>query len=230
MRRSDRLFQIIQILRGRSQAITAAALAAEFELSVRTIYRDIEELQNQGVPIYGEAGIGYILKAGYDLPPLMLTPEEWAVVSLGTQWAAQRGDKDLARAARSLNSKIKSILPPHLRAQLQQTHVLAVSATVPPESLLGESLRQSIRMQNKLCFTYGTATRRVVWPIALVYFEHSCLLAAWCELRQAFRHFRLDRIQELEILSVTYPDNIHSLYQQWRQAEREKGHALDLPF
>ena len=223
MRRAERLFQIIQILRRARAPVTAQAMAEELETSVRTLYRDIAELLAQRVPVRGEAGIGYMLDKGYDLPPLMLTPDEIEAAVLGAQWVAGRADPDLARAARDLVAKIGAVIPGHLRPFL-----LEATATTPPrvgihpDALDVSRLRAWIRGQKKLGLVYrsedGSETRRTVWPFAIGYYETVRLIAAWCEIRQDFRHFRTDRVVAAEFIDERYPGRREILVSDWRKA------------
>lgn len=185
MRRTERLFAIIQRLRGRRRPLTARALADELEVSLRTIYRDVAELILQRVPIRGEAGTGYVLDAGYDLPPLMLTPDELEVAMLGAAWVAQRGDVALVRAARSLTDKLRDVVPEALRP----IWIDATSRPVAPRSRIADAvdlaaIRHAIRDGRKLEITYadkeGRATERVVWPIFIAYTEDVRIVAAHC--------------------------------------------------
>lgn len=230
MRRADRLFQIIQILRGTTRPITAARLAEELETTTRTIYRDIADLIAQRVPIRGEAGVGYVLERGYDMPPLMLTPNEIEAAVLGAQWVVNRGDPTLARGARDLMAKIRDVVPEHLRPMILQAAVVAPSLVPPEPDLLDlERIRGSIRSRAKLRIRYcdqaGQASERVIWPVSVAYFQAVRLLVAWCELRGAFRHFRTDRIEAMEFLAERHPMSAEALRAAWQQQER--GVPLD---
>lgn len=234
MRRTERLFQIIQILRGARAPVTAGAMASELETSLRTIYRDVAELLAQRVPIRGEAGVGYMLDQGFDLPPLMLTPDEIEVAVLGARWVSARGDPALARAARDLVAKIGAVIPEHLRPFL-----LDAALTTPerPTYLRTDSVdmvrvRASIRAQTKLALTYRDEaereTRRVVWPVAVGYYETVRIIAAWCELRQDYRHFRTDRVTAAEFLEERYPGRKAVLRSEWRKsASMNEGRVRD---
>jgi predicted DNA-binding transcriptional regulator YafY len=226
MRRADRLFQIIQILRRSTRPVTAAALAEELEVSKRTVYRDVADLIGQQVPIEGEAGLGYLLAPDYDMPPLMLTPDEIEAVVLGAQWVAGRSDKVLANAARDVVAKIAAVVPGRLRPFIAEPSVGA-KPTIgePQESVDPSKLRSAIRDGVKLRLRYrseaGEETERTVWPVILGYAETSRLLVAWCELRQSFRHFRTDRIIEAERLAETNglcPGELRRRWQRWREA------------
>ncbi|GLS20716.1 DNA-binding protein [Labrys miyagiensis] len=225
MRRADRLFQIIQILRRSTRPVTAAAVAEEIEVSRRTVYRDIADLVGQRVPIVGEAGLGYLLDPDYDMPPLMLTPDEIEAAVLGAQWVARRGDKALSSAASDLMTKIAAVIPEHLRPFIADPSVGAKLGVAALEDGLDTSdLRLAIREGRKLRLRYrsegGEETQRTVWPVILGYAEESRLLAAWCELRQGFRHFRTDRIIEAKILSETNGlrrGELRRRWQHWRE-------------
>jgi len=221
MRRADRLFQIIQILRRSTRPVTAAALAEELEVSKRTVYRDVADLIGERVPIDGEAGLGYLIASDYDMPPLMLTPDEIEAVVLGAQWVAGRSDKVLSNAARDVIAKIAAVVPERLRPFIAEPSV-GVKPTIaePQESVDPSSLRSAIRDNRKLRLRYrseaGEETERIVWPVILGYAETSRLLVAWCELRQGFRHFRTDRIVEAETLDEAIGLTQGELRRRWR--------------
>jgi predicted DNA-binding transcriptional regulator YafY len=224
MRRTERLFQIIQILRGARAPVTAGAMASELETSLRTIYRDVAELLAQRVPIRGEAGVGYMLDQGFDLPPLMLTPDEIEAAVLGAKWVSARADPALARAARDLIAKIGAVIPEHLRPFLLDG---ALTTPERPTFLRTDTVdmaqvRSAIRAQTKVALTYkdevDRETRRVVWPVAVGYYETVRIIAAWCELRQDFRHFRTDRVAAAEFLEERYPGRKAVLRSEWRKS------------
>ena len=221
MRRADRLFQIIQILRRSTRPVTAAALAEELEVSKRTVYRDVADLIGERVPIDGEAGLGYLIASDYDMPPLMLTPDEIEAVVLGAQWVAGRSDKVLSNAARDVIAKIAAVVPERLRPFIAEPSV-GVKPTIAEaqESVDPSSLRSAIRDSRKLRLRYrseaGEETERIVWPVILGYAETSRLLVAWCELRQGFRHFRTDRIVEAETLDEAIGLTQGELRRRWR--------------
>lgn len=228
MRRADRLFQIIQILRRHRRPVTADTLAAELETSRRTVYRDIADLIGQRVPIRGEAGIGYVLEDGFDLPPLMLTPDEIEAAVLGAQWVAARGDPDLARAARDLVAKIAASIPERLRPLILEPSVGTPPCRqpAPPDRLDMTRLRAWIHAGRKIALHYedeqGRESRRVVWPVTVGYLETARLLVGWCELRRDFRHFRADRVVEADFLDDRYPDRPAALRARWLRAIEEK--------
>jgi predicted DNA-binding transcriptional regulator YafY len=222
MSRSERLLDLIQILRRHRRPVTGAHLAEELGVSVRTLYRDIRTLIGQGAPIDGEAGLGYVLRPGFLLPPLMFSEEEIEALVLGARWVAQNGDRSLAIAARDALAKIADVAPAPLRDRAESSGLIAAPrASEKLEAL--SLLRQAIRNERKLRFSYvdGEATRseRIVWPFALAFFERVRVVAAWCELRQDFRHFRLDRIATPVLLDERYPRRRQILLSEWRKKE-----------
>ncbi|MDV7269439.1 YafY family protein [Thioclava sp. A2] len=221
MRRTERLFQIIQILRSRKAPVTGRALADELEVSLRTLYRDMAELVAQRVPIRGEAGTGYVLDQGYDLPPLMLTIDELEVAALGAAWVAGQGDASLASAARDLVAKLASVAPPDLRPVVLDDALRPISFNKrAPERFDSRPLRCAIRERRKLLIHYadqaGDPSERVIWPLFLAFFDQARVVAAWCELRNDFRHFRTDRISSLTALEETYPKRRDDLIRRWK--------------
>jgi len=223
MRRADRLFQIIQVLRRTRKPMTADAIAAELETSKRTIYRDIATLIGQRVPIRGEAGMGYILEKGFDLPPLMLTPDEIEACVLGAQWVAGHADAVLARAAEDLMAKIADTVPERLRPfVLEPASRARPGWNREPDRIDMVRTRAQIHEGKKIALNYrdehGRASERTVWPIAIGYLEATRLLAAWCELRNDFRSFRTDRVVDAAYLDDKYPERRDILRAKWRQS------------
>lgn len=208
MRRADRLFQIIQQLHHK-RAITARDLAEALEVSERTIYRDMQDLSLSGVPITGEAGIGYRLLPGFHMPPLMFNAEELAALLLGARMVQVWTDKSLARAAQQAISKIEKVIPEHLKPELVREEMLVPDFSISPEVAAHLALlRSAIQQQQKIAYDYirldGEHSSRIAHPLGLFYWGKVWTLVAWCELRQAFRHFRLDRIQRIEMLSQAF--------------------------
>lgn len=208
MRRADRLFQLIQHLHP-DRVITARQLAQELEVSERTIYRDVQDLSLSGVPIEGEAGVGYRMGRGFRLPPLMFEEEELAALVVGMRMVQGWTDRGMARAAARTLRKIEMVLPPHRQYRFNSEEIMV------PDFHVAESvrehlaqLRKSIRDTRKLLLHYtredGTASTRQVCPLGLVYWGRTWTLVAWCELRADFRQFRIDRINQLEILLEHY--------------------------
>lgn len=231
MRRADRLFDIIQRLRTARGPTTAACLADELEVTVRTVYRDIATLQARRVPIEGAAGIGYMLRRGFDLPPLMFTTEEIEAIAVGARLVARTGDPALQDAAGSVLSKVTSVLPEALREQLVSAPFFVSSSGAPvPDGIDLSTVRQAIRDERKLLIDYvderDARTQRVIWPIAVAYYVQATLIGAWCELRQDYRHFRADRIGAMTVLDERYPSDNGRLMAEWlalRQNERTEG-------
>jgi|HubBroStandDraft_6_1064221.scaffolds.fasta_scaffold583877_2 predicted DNA-binding transcriptional regulator YafY len=221
MRRSDRLFDIIQALRTAKGPMTAAALADQFEVTVRTIYRDVAALQARRVPIEGAPGFGYVLRRGFDLPPLMFTTEEIEAIAVAMRMLRRTGDRGLHAAARNVLSKVTVALPDALREQLATPQVFVSShgAPAPPVADLS-AIRAAIRDERKLRLAYGDGkgdhTQRVVWPFAIAYYAESTLVSAWCELRNDFRHFRADRILDCGVLEESFPVGGKELFARWQ--------------
>ncbi len=221
MSRAPRLLELLQVLRRHRRPVTGAALAAEVGVSLRTLYRDIAALQAQGADIRGEAGLGYVLKPGFTLP-LMFTPEEIEALALGSQWVAARTDQRLAGAARNALAKIGAVTPPELADVLDSsTLIVAARADAAAEPHL-PLIRDAIRQERKLSIAYvdaaGGRSERVIWPFALAFFDQTRMIAAWCESRVAFRHFRTDRIAALTPLETRYPRRRAALLKEWRAA------------
>lgn len=222
MRRADRLFQIIQVLRRTRKPLTADAIATELETSKRTIYRDIATLMGQRVPIRGEAGMGYILESGFDMPPLMLTPDEIEAAVLGAQWVMGHADPALATAAKDLIAKIADTVPEKLRPFVLEPASRARPNFIGiPDALDMVQMRAHIHAGKKVRLCYrdesGRASERIIWPIAVGYLEAVRLLAAWCELRSDFRSFRTDRAVTAEYLDERYPERREVLRSRWRK-------------
>ena len=232
MRRADRLFQIIQIMRRSTRPITAGMLAEELEVSKRCVYRDMADLIGQRVPIRGEAGLGYVLDSDFDMPPLMLTQDEIEAAVLGTQLVAERGDPVLALAARDLIAKIATVVPERLRPFIAEPATAVAPARVlAPDVLDIAKARLWIRSGRKIRIRYRSQeaqdSERVIWPIIIGYAETVRLLAAWCELRQAFRNFRTDRIITAEFLDENHGSRLGEPRTRWkRHMETERGVRL----
>ena len=210
MRRADRLFQIILLL-GHGRIVTARWIAEKMELSVRTVYRDISDLMAVGVPIDGEAGVGYRLHPGYQIPPLMFDEVELEALILGAGMVRAWADGELALAAERVLAKVDAVLPERLRGNMDKGTLLAPDCFIPPETVTGmPQLRKAIDKCFKVRMNYaredGEHSERVVWPLGLVFWGTKWTLGAWCELRGQFRTFRLDRIQSLELLPSQFPD------------------------
>jgi predicted DNA-binding transcriptional regulator YafY len=211
MRRADRLFRIVEYLKARRRAVTADALAAELDVSVRTIYRDMADLGSSGVPIVGEAGVGYALDRNYTLRPLIFDVEELDALALGGQMVDSWGDRDIACAARSAIDKITAVLPDRLREEILQTALFSPPSEAKiPITVDFSAIRRAIRTRNRIEFEYlslqDERTRRTVRPLCLAFFGPAWLLSAWCETREDFRSFRLDRMRRLTVLDDRFSD------------------------
>jgi predicted DNA-binding transcriptional regulator YafY len=232
MRRAERLFQIIQILRRSRAPVTADAIAAELETSKRSVYRDIAALVGQRAPIRGEAGVGYVLEAGYDMPPLMLTPDEIEAAVLGAQWVAGRGDPALAIAARDLIAKIAAAVPDNLRPYVLEPATRAPAPWNPaPDTIDMAQTRAWIHAGRKIRLDYrdekGAVSQRVIWPVTVGYMATTRMLIAWCELRGDFRNFRTDRVVAAEFLDDRHGQRPAVLRARWQRQMEEEWAAYD---
>ena len=223
MRRADRLFEILQVLRrAKGRPLTAHAIAQTLETSQRTVYRDLAALIARRVPIRGEAGVGYVLERGFDLPPLMLTASELEAVVLGAQWVTANADATLSSAAVDVLAKVTAIVPKHLRALVDDP----VVGTPPPRRRQPEAhvdlarVREWARKELKLRLRYadaaGAVTERTVWPLLVGYVTGVRALIAWCELREDFRVFRTDRLAHVDFLDARYPEPRAALTRRWK--------------
>lgn len=230
MRRADRLFTLVQLIRGRRLS-TAAWLAQRLEVSLRTVYRDVADLQQQGVPIEGEAGVGYRMGRGFELPPLMFTQEEAMALAAATRMAQQWLDPAMARAAGDAFSRVVSVLPASLRSQVQ-----GMALVVPPVGLDAavaqrlQTLREAAQARRKLEVRYRDASeqrsQRVLRPLGCFYWGRVWTLGAWCETRRDFRSFRVDRIDQLQVLDTRFADEPGRTLQDLLrhvEAERQAG-------
>jgi predicted DNA-binding transcriptional regulator YafY len=210
MRRADRLFELVQLIRGRRLS-TAQGLAQQLGVSERTVYRDVADLMAQGVPIEGEAGVGYRMRPGFDLPPLMFTLDEARALVAAIRVALPRLDSGLAPQAERALGKILSVLPPAVRAAAESLALYApVTSTDAATKDRVAVLRQAIEQRRKLQVQYldllDGLSQRVLRPLACLHWDAVWTLAAWCELRQDFRSFRVDRLQAVQVLNDTFRD------------------------
>lgn len=223
MSRTQRLFDLIQILRKHRYPISGKQLAEELHVSLRTVYRDIVTLQGQGASIEGESGLGYILRPGFMLPPLMFSEEEIEALVLGSRWVARRTDKKLRLAATNVLAKIGAVLPEDLRQQLEFSGLLIGPVKNPienddeQEALIRLAIRKGYKLQMTYIDVKGDESQRIIWPLALGFFEEVHVIIAWCELRDNFRHFRTDRIVNLVSLEIRYPQSRQILLKKWRK-------------
>jgi predicted DNA-binding transcriptional regulator YafY len=222
--RSERLLVLLQALRRHRRPISGKALATELGISIRTLYRDIASLQAQGAHIDGAPGLGYVLRPGFMLPPLMFAEDEIEALVLGSRWVADRADPPLAMAARNALAKIAAVLPAELSDLLDSSSMLVGPGGPAAADGVGlAAIRRAIRSERKLDIAYrdgsGAVSRRIIWPFALGFFERVRVVVAWCEMRQGFRHFRTDRIAAVGGMEARYPRRRQALLRQWREAE-----------
>ncbi len=226
MRRADRLFQIVQYFRG-GRLLTAAELGEHLEVSTRTIYRDIADLQASGIPIDGEAGVGYVLKSGFDLPPIMFTRDEVVSLIAGARLIQAWGGAAMARAALQALDKIESVLPDQVREQTRRVEIHAMSNGITTEVRQRiDELEQAVQSRQRLRLTYsdalGEKSSRVIWPLGLWFWGKVWTLVAWCELRNDFRIFRIDRVSAMVPVGSAYPvESEKSLQEFYRRMEAE---------
>jgi predicted DNA-binding transcriptional regulator YafY len=220
MRKASRLFEIIQILRLSRKPVTAAEIAAQLEVTPRSIYRDIAALQAMRVPIEGGRGIGYILRPGFTLPPLMLSIEETEAIVLALALLDRTADMGLKQAARQVNRKIAAALPPPLAHLFSDNALHAWGSAAPvPEAVDLGAVRRAIRNEQKLALDYrdefARATERIIRPIALIYYSETANIVAWCDLRQAIRNFRADRVEHCEPVDAFFRGEGDKLRALW---------------
>jgi predicted DNA-binding transcriptional regulator YafY len=204
--------------------VSGHVLADELGISIRTLYRDIVTLQAQGARIDGEPGLGYMLRPGFMLPPLMFSEDEIEAMVLGSRWVADRADSRLAAAARNALAKIAAVLPVDLREGLDASALMVFPGTpVAAGDAELAAIRLAIRAEHKISISYRDAqmaeTQRIIWPFAVGFFDRTRVVVAWCELRQSFRHFRTDRIAALTTTEIRYPRRRQVLLKEWRQQE-----------
>jgi predicted DNA-binding transcriptional regulator YafY len=218
MPKSSRLFEIIQLLRAAKVPLLAQGMAETLEVSKRTIYRDIATLQAMQTPIYGEAGVGYIMRKGYDLPPLNFDVDEAEAIAVGLNLIARTGDIGLWRAAGRAARKLNAAAPGTRR-------LLASSWGAEDIRTIDlAALRAAIRAEQKIALRYadaaGDVTTRTVWPFVLIYYVDTAMIAAWCELRQNIRHFRVDRVQDWSLLEDTFKGHSVGLLARWEDTQK----------
>lgn len=224
MSRAQRLLDLIQVLRRHRHPVSGAALAEATGVSLRTLYRDIDTLKAEGAHIDGEAGVGYVLRPGFMLPPLMFSEEEIEALVLGSRWVHQRADRALADAAANVLAKIGAVLPKDLRETLDDSGLLiAPGEPIAAGDAQLPKIRQAIRTERKIGIFYrdkdGVPTKRTIWPFGVGFFEKTRVVMAWCELREDYRHFRTDRIVTLNVSERRYPRRRQAMLKDWRERE-----------
>lgn len=208
MHKAERLFRLILLLRG-GRVVTAQELSRDLEVSERTVYRDVQSLILSGIPIEGEAGVGYVLRKGMELPPLMFSNEEAKALALGARMVRAWGDAKLEKAAKQVIEKIEAVAPPAVRDELARQTLVAPQFHIDPlmRERLGE-MREAIDERRKVRITYtradGGESKRTIRPLGLFFWGQTWSCGAWCELRKAFRNFRIDRITALELRADTF--------------------------
>jgi predicted DNA-binding transcriptional regulator YafY len=224
MSRTERLLDLIQSLRRRRRPVSGAELADELGVSLRTIYRDIQTLTAKGAPIDGGVGLGYVLRPGFTLPPLMFTHDEIEAIALGSGMVARAADPALANAARNALAKVVAVLPAGRGDEAGASGlVVGVSKAVAADRVDLAPIRNAIRLEQKIWIDYSDEadrrTERRIWPISLTFCAHVRLLAAWCELRKDYRHFRTDRISAFAAIGERYPRPRRNLIRELREIE-----------
>lgn len=226
MSRTSRLFEMLGVLRARRVPVTATELASELGISERSVYRDIETLRLLGAPLDGQAGVGYRLKEGFFLPHLAFSADELDALILGLEWVQQRADPALVQSGNSALAKILSARaggPMSTAASPPLLNAATASKRTDPRHVA--PMRNAIRRQRKAIIDYedasGSLSSRTIWPIAVVYFDDVRILAAWCERRSAFRHFRVDRVRAINLLDERYPDRRYTLIKRWQDQDRD---------
>jgi predicted DNA-binding transcriptional regulator YafY len=227
MRRSDRLFDIIQRLRTAPQPTTAAALAGELEVTVRTVYRDIATLQARRVPIEGAPGIGYVLRKSFDLPPLNFTIDEIEAIAVGARMVHRLKDPKLQAAAQSVLAKVTVAVPERLRPHIADAPIyVSPGMTAEAQGADLAEVRAAIRDSRKLYIAYadeqGRRTNRTIWPVAMAYYVDVTLVGAWCELRADYRNFRVERIASSRVLEEHFDQDNGRLFREWSALPKER--------
>lgn len=223
MNRSIRLLELLQHLRQQHYPVTAKVLSDQLDISVRSVYRDIETLRDQGVNIQGSAGLGFQLKENFLLPPMSFDETEVEAIYLALQWVESIPDQALQQASHAVLSKLKAVLPQNKQDFLAETYLKSIHSWVEVNQTIVQQVRMAIRLQVKIQIDYIDEQKQIstrqLWPFALGYYNDKMLVAAWCELRESFRNFRLDRIQSLSLTDQRYPEFKRHLYHQWCQTE-----------
>jgi predicted DNA-binding transcriptional regulator YafY len=225
MDKTERLFSLLDRLRRRRTPVSAETLAEEEGVSVRTIYRDVQTLIGLGAPIEGEAGLGYVLRAGFFLPPLMFSSSELEALVLGARWVQTLADADLTDAAKNALAKIAAASPPTLRGRIEDPGLWPVNIGGSPEPLpILPMAREAMREEKAIALAYqdvsGERTERTVWPIQLAYYEGKQILVAWCCLREAYRNFRTDRILQMTWIGAPYGRPRRQMAAEWLEEFR----------
>ncbi len=225
MSKSERLLALLQLLHQYRQPVKAQTLAEKLSVSQRTVYRDIDTLRLQGADITGEAGIGYVLREGFLLPPLMFSIEEIEALILGSRWVTSHGDNMLREAASQAMAKIQAVIPKQQQNRIQQNTLFTPLMSQPVDSeqmaVNAAQVRQAIRDEKPLLIDYQDGeenkSQRTIYPFSLAFFDSVQVIGAWCKLRQDFRHFRVDRITHIEVLDQSYSPGREQLFREWQR-------------
>lgn len=221
---------LIEEFRRRRHPVSGDELAQVLGVSIRTLYRDISSLRALGASIEGEPGVGYVLRSGFLLPPVMFTVEEVDALILGSRWVAEKADKSLSEAARKAMARLTAIMPTELVDRVEaQSLIVSSSQDLQPETIDMTLVRRAIHLERKLSIQYkdakGECSTRIIWPFLLIYFDGGLIIAAWCEIRESIRHFRTDRIDSMTEISTRYPRRRHDLIKLWRVSDTSSQHA-----
>lgn len=225
MSRTERLLHLVQLLRRHRYAVSGAVLAEELGISLRSLYRDIATLKAQGARIEGESGVGYMLRPGFTIPPLMFSADEIEAIVLGSRWVAKRGDPRLALAAKDALAKIAAVLPPELRDEVDAAPLMVgpSTANAARNDVWMATLRHAMRIERKVVIRYrnerGDETERLLSPFAIGFFDNVQLVVAWCDLRNDFRSFRIDRILHVDLTGEEFARRRRDFLRDWRRRE-----------
>lgn len=218
--RAPRLLRLLDLLRSRRRPLTGARLAEKLGVSLRTVYRDIALLREQGADIEGDPGTGYMLRHGYLLPSLMFGRDELEALTLGARWVSLQGDVELAQAAQDALQRLAAVLPDALRLEIETSGLLVPKMRTQADEPWLPVLRRAVRDEHVVVMQYidlhGNASERRIWPFAMAFFANVRMLAAWCELRRDFRHFRADRVVSLVDTGQRYGVRRPVLMRRWR--------------
>lgn len=228
--RAERLLNLIEEFRRRRRPVSGDVLAQTLGVSIRTLYRDISSLRALGASIEGEPGVGYVLRTGFLLPPIMFTVEEVDALILGSRWVAERADKPLAGAARKAMARLTAVMPNEFVDRVEAQYLVVGPSEYPRQETIDmTAVRRAIHLERKLRIHYtdtnGKNSERVIWPFLLIYFDGGPLISAWCEMREGIRHFRTDRIGSISEMPMRYPRRRHELIKLWRETESSVHHA-----
>lgn len=215
---------LVDEFRRHRRPVSGTELAATLEVSIRTLYRDIASLRALGAGIEGEPGVGYVMRSGFLLPPIMFTVEEVDALVLGSLWVADKADRPMAEAARNAMARLTAVMPVELSDRVEAKY-LSVNTTqhAQKETVDTAAIRRAIHLEQKISIGYadaaGKPSERVIWPFFISYLDGGRLISAWCELRGGIRHFRTDRMASLRELNTRYPKRRHDLIKMWRELE-----------